>query len=417
MTRSSCSISRLSTRLATFVALILAASAIGVGTAPPAHASFPSSVLATAVASHPNGWVAVQELLLSDDSGDHDFLILRGITPAGEWTWRVDVPDCWCTSARKPQLAFNGTSFLVVWEDDRSGTWDIYGLLVSPTGVVEREPFVVSAAIGSQLNPSVAALGSQFLVAWEDHRDGGANADVYSTRVSKGGKVATPSGVVVSDADNMQGNPSVAASNRTWLVVWTDRRNIASSGVDLYSTRVTPTGEVGNTDGVEVSRAARDQTEPVVAWSGDAFIAAWTDARYASSATDVFGSRISTAGDTLDAAGIPIGRAGGRQSQPTVSRSNGRVLVAWTTTQAYGTSIFARFVTVAGSVGAVVPLTQSCDEPAPVCDPSLPAAAAIGGTVLVVYRVDDTGFQDSMYGQRVSSGGVLVGPPDREYPF
>lgn len=417
MTRSSRSMSRPSARLATFVAVVLAASAIGVGTAPPAHASFPSSVLATAVASHPNGWVAVQELGLSDDNGDHDFLILRGITPGGEWTWRVDVPDCWCTSARKPQLAFNGTSFLVVWEDDRSGTWDIYGLLVSPTGAVDKEPFAVSAASGSQLNPSVAALGSQFLVAWEDHRRGGANADVYSTRISKGGKVATPSGAVVSDAGNMQANPAVAASNRTWLVVWTDRRNIGTSGVDLYSTRVTSGGDVSDPAGVEVSRAARDQTEPVVAWNGDAFLAAWTDGRYASSTTDVFGARISSAGATLDAAGIAIGRAAGWQGQPTVSRSNGRVLVSWTTTQAYGTSILARFVTVTGSVGGVVPLTQSCDEPAPVCDPSLPAAAAMGGTVLVVYRVDDTGFQDSMYGQRVSSGGVLVGPPDREYPF
>lgn len=417
MIRSSQLKPRLTARLATFVAVILAASAIAVGTAPSAHASFPSSVLATAVASHPNGWVAAQEYALSDDTGDYDVIILRGITPAGEWTWRVDVPDCWCSTARKPQIAFNGTSFLVVWEDDRSGAWDIYGVLVSPTGVVEKEPFVVSAAGGSQLNPSVAALGSQFLVAWEDHRGGGANADVYSTRISKAGKVAAPGGVVVSDAESMQGNPAVAASHRTWLVVWTDRRNIGTSGVDLYSSRVTSGGGVSSPAGIEVSRAARDQTEPVVAWNGDGFLTAWTDARHAASAPDVFGARISAAGATLDAAGIPIGRAAGWQGQPTVSRSNGRVLVAWTTTQAYGTSVFARFVTVTGSVGAVVPLTQSCDEPAPVCDPTLPAAAAMGGTVLVVYRVDDTGFQDSMYGQRVSSAGVLIGPPDREYPF
>jgi hypothetical protein len=47
-----------------------------------------------------------------------------------------------------PSIAWNGSSHLVVWEDDRGATWDIYAARVSAAGVVQESYIAVSTAAG-----------------------------------------------------------------------------------------------------------------------------------------------------------------------------------------------------------------------------------------------------------------------------
>jgi hypothetical protein len=73
-------------------------------------------------------------------------------------------------------VGFDGDNFLVVWEDARSGTdWDIYGARVTPAGtVLDPSGIAISQEEGYQRAPAVGYDGTSFLVVWQDYRGGRA---------------------------------------------------------------------------------------------------------------------------------------------------------------------------------------------------------------------------------------------------
>ena len=84
-------------------------------------------------------------------------------------------------------LAFDGTNYFVVWQDLRAGlTRDIYGTRVTASGVVlDVAGIAINTAANDQIQPAVAFDGASYLVVWQDSR--GANVDIYGQRVATTG--------------------------------------------------------------------------------------------------------------------------------------------------------------------------------------------------------------------------------------
>lgn len=140
-----------------------------------------------------------------------------------------------------PSVAYDGTNqrFLVVWYDLRSGTdYDIYGQLVSANGTLSGSNFAVSEAANDQNNPSVAfdSVNQRFLVVWEDAR--GATSDIYAQYVQADGTLSG-SNFVISEADYDQLTPAVAYNYNfaNFLVAYetriTGEINISDIGLNL----------------------------------------------------------------------------------------------------------------------------------------------------------------------------------------
>ncbi|MFL5319444.1 MAG: hypothetical protein ACJ790_07285, partial [Myxococcaceae bacterium] len=70
-----------------------------------------------------------------------------------------------------PATAYDGTNFMVTWQEDRSGGYDILAARVSPAGaLLDSTPAAVSAANAFQENPGIAFDGTNYFVAWGDNR-------------------------------------------------------------------------------------------------------------------------------------------------------------------------------------------------------------------------------------------------------
>jgi len=164
---------------------------------------------------------------------------------------------------KKPSIAFNGYNYLVVWQNGfGSRDWDIYGTLVSRSGIVfQPEGIQICIDQGFQVHPAVASNGKDFLVVWQDSFE--SNNNIYGIRVDSSGNLIDPEAFPISIAEGDQIYPSVAFNGADYIVVWQDFRN--GSDYDIYGAKVNTDGSV--VDSFIVSNAVGDQLAPEIAYS------------------------------------------------------------------------------------------------------------------------------------------------------
>lgn len=229
-------------------------------------------------------------------------------------------------SQRFPTVAAGGGQFFVVWGDLRTGVSDLYGSRVTSSGTVtDTTGLLVATAASRTLAASVAFNGSYYFVAFADSRTDG-NYNIYYVRVTTTGSVLDASGAVISEAANFQVAPQIVWNGSQFLVVWMDRR----SGVDynIYGARLSSTGTLLDSAGIAISTQAGDESFPAPAWNGTNYFVAWMDKR-GGSVNDIYGARVSTAGAVLDASGIAVSTATGEQFRPDVASDGSNYLVVW----------------------------------------------------------------------------------------
>ncbi len=307
----------------------------------------------------------------------------------------------WHTQAR-PSLAFDGTNYLVVWHDFRSNSYySVYFARVSPAGVVlDSDGIRVSTTASQQMWPAVAFDGTNYLVAWQDLRSG--NFDIYGTRVSKSGAVLDPSGIAISTATARQAHPAVAFDGVHYLVVWDDQRTNLSD--DIYGSRVNPSGGVLDAKGIAISTAANRQEYPSVTYGGGSYLVAWQDDR--SGFEDIYGARVTPSGGVLNSGGIPISRAANSQAYPAVSFDGTNYMAVWQDFRAgYYFDIYGARIGVSGSVLDTAGIAISVAG-----DDQLAPAVGYDGTNYMVFWQDNRGETYDVFAARVESSGAVLDP-------
>ncbi|HVJ20918.1 MAG TPA: hypothetical protein VM686_36160 [Polyangiaceae bacterium] len=158
-----------------------------------------------------------------------------------------------------PAVAYNGTHFLVVWHD----LGGILGARVDAlTGdLVDGSGLELFVLVNGNMpyEPDVASDGSRWLVTWEDRRNG--YSAIYAGFVEADGSVSKPGGFPVSTLDGPQLSPQVVFGGDRYLVVWNDQGfvwqdTILQSVNDLYGARVTPDGIVEDPSGIPIEAGA-----------------------------------------------------------------------------------------------------------------------------------------------------------------
>lgn len=274
---------------------------------------------APSVASNGDAWLVVWS--------DSRSLDVRGVRVSSSGAvldpLGIDVSESADTDGA-PIVASNGTDYLVAWTQTDIGSPDLYARRVGATGELTSPPFVLAASAYSQFRPSIASNGTDYLVAWEDQRMGFAVADVYFARVSAAGTDLDPGGRVLAAAADRQGAPSVASVGADYFVVWEDHRGASA---DVYGSGVTAGGVVRAASGIAISAGAADETTPSLASDGTGYFAVWADTR--PGYNDVYGTRITASGTVVEATGVVVSNAMYDQLRPRVSSNGAGYLAVW----------------------------------------------------------------------------------------
>ncbi len=176
-------------------------------------------------------------------------------------------------------------NFLVTWTDDSNGASDvnIWGAILNPGGGISSGPFAMVTATGNQRGPYVRydyGNGRYFMV-WFDNRSG--NYDVYGSRVSSGGSLSDGSGLVISNATGDQKNPRLTDRDPysglgNYVLSWIDLRN---GQADIYGALINEVGTKAGSD-IQIAGGSYDQRAASidVDWLRSGYaVVSWIDKR------------------------------------------------------------------------------------------------------------------------------------------
>lgn len=186
-------------------------------------------------------------------------------------------------TSRSPAIAYQGCAgqYLVAFEDNRNGHYDIFSRRITSTGDVTGAEVNVSGVVtGDQVRPAVTwdndvacAEASRFFVVWQDGRAGGEPAafDIWGRYQTTSGALSTS--IQITAAGGGQTNPRVATRPNTRLIVSRSHLVVWEGGDDggehnVLARVVTPSGTLGNFY-VIASQGAEHETEPDVAQRSD----------------------------------------------------------------------------------------------------------------------------------------------------
>jgi hypothetical protein len=200
-----------------------------------------------------------------------------------------------------PVIAMDHLSnFVVTWEDNRNGNYDIYAQKYDPSGTPLGSNFKVNDDSGStwQEEPAIKIDGSgNFVITWCDRRNG--NLDIYAQRYDSSG---TPIGSNFKVNDDFgsasQLHPAIGMDGSgNFVITWQDHRNNNS---DVYMQRYNASCvALGTNLKVNDDTITASQWYPTISMDGSGnFVITWMD--YRNGNFDIYAQRYNSSGITLN---------------------------------------------------------------------------------------------------------------------
>ncbi|MDI3289084.1 putative metal-binding motif-containing protein [Polyangium sp. 15x6] len=168
-------------------------------------------------------------------------------------------------------IVWVGDRYGIAWQDRRSGDYEVYFTLLDESGAKVLPDTRLSFAEGFSINVSLGWTGGEFIVAWQDEREG--LFDLYAQRLSIDG---APIGgnVKLTQAFNV-GNeaPQMAAGLSSIGVAWAPGDALQHFiQFQVFNQDLTPRSQA-----VSLTQGSSDSVYPTVVWNQDRYVVAWFD--------------------------------------------------------------------------------------------------------------------------------------------
>ncbi len=148
----------------------------------------------------------------------------------------------------QPTIVSDGSNgAIITWTDERSGTnADIYAQKINSTGFVQwtADGVAISIAPFDQSTHTIISDGSGgAIITWQDNRSG--TEDIYAQKINSAGAVQwTANGVAISTAANSQVDPTIVSDGSGGgIISWYDDRSVTN--YDVYASQIDANGNLG----------------------------------------------------------------------------------------------------------------------------------------------------------------------------
>jgi len=258
------------------------------------------------------------------------------------WHWDGVVISSASGAQVSPRIVTDGQGgAIVVWQDNRSGAYDIYAQHISSSGVClwQTNGIGVCVANDDQQRPEIASDGSGgAVIVWQDDRAGLDYDDIYASRLNENGDFLWgANGKCVCGNSGLQQMPVICHhDDGSSVFAWVDFKNDASG--DVWAQRFDSFGNAQwGANGQAVCWAEHEQgcvgfiskTEPgtrcMEVWpaSGGATLMIWADKRNLTTNLDIYGQKAGMDGlAQWDSNGTVVCQAANIQQYPVLVWDN-----------------------------------------------------------------------------------------------
>ena len=246
------------------------------------------------------------------------------------------------------QIASDGSGGAIfVWQDNRSGSWNIYAQRIDSSGVTrwQNNGILVCNADNAQ-NPQLLADGAGgAFITWFDLRGGWPVSGIYVQRVSANGDLQwQANGIALTDTASSYAYPMIAPDGSGGAVIaW------IGYNAEIYVQKINSAGEAQWTaEGVLASGSG--EVPQVVSDGAGGAILTWYNYDPSYTHTDIFAQRVSESGKLeWNPAPLPICELDGYQLHPTlVPDDSGGSIIAWLDNRGSEPYVYAQRVTPDG---------------------------------------------------------------------
>jgi hypothetical protein len=254
----------------------------------------------------------------------------------------LDDPAISVMDGLDPDVAAVGEDFLVVATDGSATVRQAYGARVrgSDGAVLDGTPVTIGYSFA--VNPRVAGLVNRWIVTWEKHPAyDDETADVYAAFFDTDGTTPGQFAVASDASSDTHYAPAIAASAGIALIVWEDDRAYPGDDWNLYGRRVRVDGVLMDAaSGFAVAESTLDERNAAVGWNGSVFQVAFEVTQqidyFDHSLADIRGTRVDLNGQVVEPGNFAIQPPPGdsvvrSDVLPSVSGSNSESLVAIST--------------------------------------------------------------------------------------
>ncbi len=263
-------------------------------------------------------WVDVQAIVIKDD------FVVNDDTTEG--------------NHNDPTVGLNNDGkALIVWEDSRNASCNIYGQHYNESGVATDSNLKVSTQSGNTIeyNPSIAVeQDGSFLVVW---RTG------YAQRYSADGIIQDSTFQLFSSDIKYYVDIAIDTTG-TIIMVW--RRNVSGSGYEIFMQRFNSSGDsLGPKIIVNDDETSESQNNPNIALDGRGkFMVVWEDERNGTN-NEIYGQLFDETGAPVDSNFLINDTTGSfSHKKPSVATDfAGRFLVTWNDNRNGNDKIYGQF--------------------------------------------------------------------------
>ena len=180
-------------------------------------------------------------------------------------------------------LVKTGSGYFVLWKDQRSGSSDLYGQMVSFDGTIlgPTDGLAITTANNDQQDPSITynSVEGEIMVCWEDFRNG-TDFDVYCVGIDESTLVVSPEIDLCTYSSNQKSPAVFATLDGSYLFAWEDSRGSVTS--NLYFQEMNNDSFVHNVNGIVLCDADFPQSSPQIDLydeNSNSYIIYWDDLR------------------------------------------------------------------------------------------------------------------------------------------
>ncbi len=314
---------------------------------------------------------------------------------------------------------FDQTNYLLIWIGNISGTGhSIFAQRYTPSlESLDDDLYCIAYTANTQEYPTVRYGGGNFLVAWEDYRNGlmGNSIDLYGVRVNPSRNVLDPLGLPIATSRDQQEDAAIGFDGDQYLAIWTDRRSIYPGPYfDIQGIHVGTDGSLPDLNPIQIYGLPQEPNRSDIAFDGVNYLIAWEDR--GGDYPGIYANRITPGGTLIDTDPIVLynyENPGGSYDAYWVETEfcNGVYLVVWNQyTELLDTPVlFAKRV---GPDGDILDSEAFRISPSLFDKQGLSDIACDGQNFFVVW--EDYGILNNsdIHGQRVTPDGTLLDGQD-----